>query len=416
MIVYDCMIVYDIVSKKSDLFSEIINNNMNTNQIRTFPKLFGSDVKGKAKEWNVVVINNGDHSVIEIEYGYVSGKMTKGTKKITHGKNIGKRNQTTHFEQAVLEAQSKWKKKTEQEFSKNNSDETDKGVKSSENVFVFPMLASDFQKFKHKIKYPVYIQPKLDGYRMIFNSQNKSCNSRQGKPFDAIKRNSLYKELCSIKESVILDGELYQHGGVFEHLGTLRKKKLDESDYQKLEQIEYHVYDYVDEKKTYKERFDFLKNFFSKNSFRHIRLVETCIVSSENEVKDRHLAFVKDSYEGSIVRTVSGKYRCKARSQDLLKFKDFTDSEYKIIGFTHEQDTASNKDLIIWICINENGDKFNVRPKGTKEERNTLYQRGQEFIGQQIQVKYFELTDSGIPRFPTTKSDSYHTYIRNIVE
>ena len=71
---------------------------MNTNQIRTFPKLFGSDVKGKTKEWNIVVINNGDHSVIEIEYGYVSGKMTKGTKKITHGKNIGKRNQTTHFE------------------------------------------------------------------------------------------------------------------------------------------------------------------------------------------------------------------------------------------------------------------------------------------------------------------------------
>lgn len=396
---------------------------MNTNQIRAFPKLFGSDVKGKTKEWNILVINNGDHSVIEIEYGYVSGKMTKGTKKITLGKNIGKRNQTTHFEQAVLEAQSKWKKKTEQEFSKNNSGELDKFSQSesdseseSSEKIVFPMLASDFQKFKHKIKYPVYIQPKLDGYRMIFNSHNKSCNSRQGKPFDAIKHNGLYKELCSIKETVILDGELYQHGGVFEHLGMLRKKKLNESDYQKLEQIEYHVYDYVDKTKTYTERLDFLKNFFSKNSFQHIRLVETCTASSENEVKDQHLAFIKDSYEGSIVRTVSGKYRCKARSQDLLKFKDFIDSEYKIVGFTHEQDTSSNKDLIIWICINENGDKFNVRPKGTREERNKLYQRGQEFIGQQIQVKYFELTDSGIPRFPTTKSESYETYIRNIVE
>jgi DNA ligase-1 len=410
------------------LFFEIINSNMNTNQIRTFPKLFGSDVKGKTKEWNIVVINNGDHSVIEIEYGYVSGKMTKGTKKITHGKNIGKRNQTTHFEQAVLEAQSKWKKKTEQEFSKNNSDkddsgkddsgkdgESDKDDESSEKI-VFPMLASDFQKFKHKITYPVYIQPKLDGYRMIFNTQNKSCNSRQGKPFDAIKRNGLYKELCSIKETVILDGELYKHGGVFEHLGMLRKKKLNESDYQKLEQIEYHVYDYVDETKSYKQRFDFLKNFFSKNSFKHIRLVDTRTVSSENEVKEQHLAFIKDSYEGSIVRTVSGKYRCKARSQDLLKFKDFIDSEYKIVGFTQEQDTASNKELVIWICINENGDKFNVRPKGTREERNKLYQRGQEFIGQLIQVKYFELTDSGIPRFPTTKSESYETYIRNIVE
>jgi ATP-dependent DNA ligase len=388
------------------------------NQNRTFPKLFGSDVKGKPKEWNVVVIDNGDHSVVEIEYGYVSGKMTKSTKKITSGKNIGKRNETTHFEQAILEAQSKWKKKTEQEFSENAPTNV-----SSENVLdticenvVFPMLASDFQKFKHKIKYPVYIQPKLDGYRMIFNSKNKSCNSRQGKSFDAIKRNGLYKELCSIKEIVILDGELYQHGGIFEHLGILRKKNLDESDYKKLEQIEYHVYDYIDETKTYTERLDFLKTFFSKNSFQHIRFVETRTVSSENDLKDQHLNFVNDSYEGSIVRTASGKYRCKARSQDLLKFKDFVDSEYKIVGFTSEQDTASNKDLIVWVCVNENGDKFNVRPKGTREERNELYKRGQEFIGQQIQVKYFELTDSGIPRFPTTKSESYTTYIRNNIE
>lgn len=387
------------------------------NQTRTFPKLFGSDVKGKQKEWNVVVIDNGDHSVVEIEYGYVSGKMTKSTKKITSGKNIGKRNETTHFEQAILEAQSKWKKKTEQEFSENDvkPNVSSENVLDCENV-VFPMLASDFQKFKHKITYPIYIQPKLDGYRMIFNSKNKSCNSRQGKSFDAIKRNGLYKELCSIKEIVILDGELYQHGGIFEHLGILRKKKLDESDYEKLEQIEYHVYDYIDETKTYTERLDFLKTFFNKNPFQHIRFVETRTVSTENELKDQHLDFVKDSYEGSIVRTASGKYRCKARSQDLLKFKDFVDSEYKIIGFTREQDTASNKDLIVWVCVNENGDKFNVRPKGTREERNELYQRGQEFIGQQIQVKYFELTDSGIPRFPTTKSESYISYIRNNIE
>lgn len=388
------------------------------NQNRTFPKLFGSDVKGKQKEWNVVVIDNGDHSIVEIEYGYVSGKMTKSTKKITSGKNIGKRNETTHFEQAILEAQSKWKKKTEQEFSENDVKPTNlssENVLDCENV-VFPMLASDFQKFKHKITYPIYIQPKLDGYRMIFNSKNKSCNSRQGKSFDAIKRTSLYKELISIKEIVILDGELYQHGGIFEHLGMLRKKKLDESDYEKLEQIEYHVYDYIDETKTYTERLDFLKTFFNKNPFQHIRFVETRTVSTENELKDKHLDFVKDSYEGSIVRTASGKYRCKARSQDLLKFKDFVDSEYKIIGFTREQDTASNKDLIVWVCVNENGDKFNVRPKGTREERNELYQRGNEFIGQQIHVKYFELTDSGIPRFPTTKSESYTSYIRNNIE
>lgn len=399
------------------------------NNVKTFPKLFGSDVKGKMKEWSVTVTDNGDHSIVEIVYGYVSGKMTTSTKKITSGKNIGKKNETTHFEQGILEAKSKWTKKTETGFSENCTNSQPQPTKNTVTVtesetdsvcetVIFPMLASDFQKFKHKINYPAYIQPKLDGYRMIFNTENKTCNSRQGKSFDAIKRTSLYKELCSIKETFIFDGELYQHGGVFEHLGILRKKKLTQEDYQKLEKIEYHVYDYVDNTKSYEQRYIFLRSFFAKygSMFKHIHFVDTHYVISEDDIKEKHLAFVSNNYEGSIVRTRSGKYRCKARSHDLLKFKDFKDSEYKIVDFTSEQDTISNKNLIVWICVNENGDKFNVRPKGTREERHDLYNRGSEFIGQQIQVKYFELTDAGIPRFPTTKSESYTTYIRNIIE
>lgn len=388
------------------------------NNIKTFPKLFGSDVKGKTKEWSVTVTDNGDHSVVEIVYGYVSGKMTTSTKKITSGKNIGKRNETTHFEQGILEAQSKWTKKTETGFSEGNNSVaiSESDSDSVCETVVFPMLASDFQKFKHKVTYPAYIQPKLDGYRMIFNTENKSCNSRQGKSFDAVKRTSLYKELLNISETFVLDGELYQHGGIFEHLGLLRKKKLTDEDYRKLEKIEYHVYDYVDNQKTFEQRHAILKTFFQNQDFKHIRFVKTIVVNSEQEIRNQHLTFVQDAYEGSIVRTASGKYRCKARSQDLLKFKDFMDSEYRIVDFTSEQDTASNKNLIVWICVNEKGDRFNVRPKGTREERHNLYNRGSEFIGQQIQVKYFELTDAGIPRFPTTKSESYTTYIRNVIE
>ena len=34
---------------------------------------------------------------------------------INNGKNIGKKNQTSHFEQAISEAESKWKTKQEKE-------------------------------------------------------------------------------------------------------------------------------------------------------------------------------------------------------------------------------------------------------------------------------------------------------------
>jgi DNA ligase-1 len=385
---------------------------------KKFEKLYGYDVKGKMKEWVIEVVNHGDYSTVTLTYGYVDGKKVESIQRVDRGKNIGKSNETTHFEQAIRDATSKWKKKLETGFKTDNAKKQELSQSESENdenIITFPMLANDFAKYKNRIVYPVYVQPKLDGYRMLYNSVTKYCNSRQGKEFGAVKNTTLYNELQKITDKVILDGELYKHEGIFEHLGILRKKKLSKEDLQKLETIEYHVYDIVDETKTYKERYTWLKSFMEKNNFTKIRLVDTKLIGSEDDLKKVHLANVENSYEGSIVRIPSSKYRCKARSQDLLKYKDFQDSEYKIVDFTFEQDTASDKNLVIWVCESSNGN-FNVRPKGTKEERAELYNRGSEFIGQQLHVKYFELTEMGIPRFPTTKSESYTTYIRNVIE
>jgi hypothetical protein len=44
------------------------------------------------------------------------------------------------------------------------------------NTIIFPMLANDFNKRKDKISFPLFVQPKLDGYRMIYNSKTKYCN------------------------------------------------------------------------------------------------------------------------------------------------------------------------------------------------------------------------------------------------
>jgi DNA ligase-1 len=277
------------------------------------------------------------------------------------------------------------------------------------------MLANDFNKHKQKLVYPAYIQPKLDGYRACYNSKTKYCNSRQGKEFDIVRKTDLYKELVNITENIILDVELYIHNGVFEHLGMLRKKKLSNDDIQKLNEIEYHVYDIIDSEKTYEQRYNFLLDFFSKNNFIKIKLVNTKMIHSESELKIEHVEFVKNNYEGSIVRNKDGMYRCKARSSDLLKYKDFIDDEFEIVDFTFEKDN-NNNNLIVWICKTKNSLIFNVRPKGTREERGELYSKASDFIGKKLYVKFFELTEAGIPRFPTTKTESYTTYIRNVIE
>jgi DNA ligase-1 len=255
---------------------------------------------------------------------------------------------------------------------------------------------------------------------MIFNSNSGSCNSRQGKPFDIIKQTQLYRELKRIQEHVILDGELYVHNGVFENLGILRKKRLSEADKQNLEMIEYHVYDIVLNDCPFTDRLNILTKLINSGNFTKIKLVKTVEVNNEESMKEYHCNFVKDNYEGSILRNKHGLYKCKIRSTDLLKYKDFEDDEFEIVDYTCEIDTSKEDlNLIVWICKTKNGDQFNVRPGGTKLERQNLYKICKvdfKYMGKKLCVKYFELTERGIPRFPATKTTSVNSYIREIIE
>jgi hypothetical protein len=76
-----------------------------------FPTLFSLDKNGKTKEWKIQVENRGDHSVITYSYGYIDGKKIEYNLMVSEGKNKGKKNETTHYSQACLDAESRWKKK-----------------------------------------------------------------------------------------------------------------------------------------------------------------------------------------------------------------------------------------------------------------------------------------------------------------
>lgn len=406
-----------------------------TTQLKVFPILYGVDKNKKIREWFIQVENKGEYSVMTYTYGQQNGKKTECAQRISSGKNIGKKNETTHYEQAILEAQSKWTKKRDIEGYKPAEEEvTDKGgaiEAQFENLnlntdTMYPMLAQDFNKHKNKVAFPCYVQAKLDGYRCTFNTTTNMCISRQGKEFDILKNTKLFEELMvmskQFKEQVIFDGELYVHEGVFEHLGILRKKKVTAAEEEKLNEIQYHIYDvYVPghPEMTFEQRHAFLKKNVRDTNF--IKLVATIEVKDIDSLRQQHTTFLANNYEGTIVRNKNGIYEIKARSYNLLKYKDFCDKEYKIVDFTSEKDTKkdSPKPLIVWICETEKGLQFNVRPKGDRNERQQLYEKCNkdftEFKNKNLWVQYFELTDAGVPRFPTTYRNSVSEYIRNIV-
>lgn len=389
-----------------------------TESTRHFDLLYGKDKNNKIKQWSIQVENKGEMSLVIYSYGQLGGKRTECSLTVSKGKNIGKRNETTHFEQACLEAQSKWTKKRDIERYTTNlaelQEQTNQEQTISSTLPKLPMLAQEYKKNSHKVKFPVVIQPKLDGYRLTFNPENQKVYSRTGKEFTILYNTELYKELS--KQKLYLDGELYVHSNSFkfENYGILRKtKQLTKEESELLETIEYHVYDIIDETLTYTERQKLLESTFENNN-QKIKVVKGTLCHSPDEIASYHQQFVCEGYEGSMVRNLDAKYKCKFRSYDLLKNKDFDDNEFEIVDFTFEKDTSGqNEHLVVWTCKTGSGETFNIRPKGTEEERKNLYKRAHEFKGQKLWVQYFGLTDLGVPRFPSTKTDSYLGYIRN---
>jgi ATP-dependent DNA ligase len=186
----------------------------------------------------------------------------------------------------------------------------------------------------------------------------------------------------------------------FEMYGVLRKQKLSEKDIDILDRIEYHVYDIIDPNLSYIERLEKIK---SLPKIEGLCIVETVQCNSKDELKSMHQTHIRAGYEGTMIRNKTGKYICKYRSFDLLKYKDFDDNEFKIVGFTFEKDTSGeDSNLIVWVCETKTGQRFNVQSKGTKEERKALYNEAENYIGKNLWVQHFGLTADGIPRFPKT--------------
>jgi ATP-dependent DNA ligase len=391
--------------------------------------LYGKSKDNKIKSWKISVERYTEYSEIVTLYGYNSKIETR--RKVSCGKNLNKANATTHYQQGILEAISKWtKKKDIEQYAPIKLDEPNEtGTLNLENLnlnindtnlICLPMLAQDFQKQKKKVIYPAFCQGKLDGMRMLYNTTTKQITTRQGKEYSIVKESGkLYEELQTLPTGLILDGELYTNKLNFETLGVLRKtKKLTIEELDNLQKIEYHIYDIIDTKLIFKERNKKIKDILYPNKYEKLIYVDTFLVKNEQEIKNYHTKFLEEGLEGTMIRNKDSLYKKKCRSSDLLKYKDFQDDEFKIIDYTLEKDTSgADENLIIWIIKINDNIQCKVRPKGSKEERKELYKKCVEnfdqFKGRNLWTKFFCRTADGNLRFPCTFRSTYTEYIRD---
>jgi len=361
--------------------------------------LYKMDSKGKIRVLTVSYGSDERGSFYEQEHGLLDGKL-QTSRTYVAGKNAGKANATTDEEQAEKEAESKRAKKR------------DRGGYSEsipEDKPMMPMLALTHDKHGHKIKYPAYVQPKLDGIRCFVHVDGESVTlkSRTGKEFTSLDHIAdAVRELVSVMGksvgSFILDGELYNHQFKEDFQGLVSAIKRDKPS-ENTHLVEFHCYDYVAESRDFKDRIDELYHMgWWLSEVSTIQIVPTFPVENLDEVVEQNSLWLEDGYEGSMIRNSKGGYQPNRRSPDLQKYKSFMDAEFEIVGAVENKGKMEGQ--CTFTCVTEDGTEFGCKPMGDESQREQYwidFQAG-KLTGKMLTVKFFEWTTSEnpVPRFP----------------
>jgi len=270
------------------------------------------------------------------------------------------------------------------------------------------MLAHKYDDSRVDWSQPVYIQAKLDGVRCLFTKNG--AYSRTGKQF----KNLAHIELALVSffkqnPDVVLDGELYNHKlkNDFEKIISLVRKQKptadDRLDAQHL--VQFHVYDYFDGVKydSYKTRMQQLVTSGIYTPDHTVVYVPAKLVDSYNYARDIHVEFLDQGYEGSIIR-LDGLYK-HGRSYDLMKFKDFSDTEATIIGYELGKGKRTGT-LGKFIMLDDEGVQFGCPPgKGYNyKDLASMLVEINSYIGKRATFTYFQRTKAGSYRHPLFKA------------
>jgi len=339
--------------------------------------LYGVDKNGGAKIWKVWT----EGATIFVQHGKLGGKQ-QVKETVCKGKNQGRANETSPEQQAVLEAESKYRKQLDK-YYKPTLEEAQ--VATTEGV----MLAHDYLKQGHRIDDNFWASRKLDGLRLKSELVNGEIvlHSRGGKTYPVPPH--LEDQLKTLHESSglsQLDGEFYIHDTPLQKIVSAAKKHNELTP-----KLEYHIFDVPLENTIWVKRKEVLENL-DVSTLSHIFLVENEF-ASKDALEELQAKYRSEGFEGVMLRNECGMYEFQnKRSADLQKYKLFMDSEAKVVG-CREDKNAEGVLSCEW-----KGVTFDCKMKGSHNFRKFEVQQG--LIGQWINFSYQDTSIDGVPIFP----------------
>jgi DNA ligase-1 len=244
----------------------------------------------------------------------------------------------------------------------------------------------------------VWMSEKLDGIRIVYVPK-KGFFTRTGLPITTPKY-----FVDDIPKTHVLDGELFGGYSTLSSVsGIARRQKITVSDWKN---IQFNVFDIVDSKLPFEERYSILKKVLKGTNRKTIKLVTQYPVSTYSKANKFFNQIVKKGGEGIVIRDPTKLYEFNKRSKFVLKWKPYRTDEGVIIGYKEGKNKFKN--ALGSFLIEYNDQTFNL--SGFKQDfrRKFKFSKGGKItkvpsshkIGTIVTFKYMRLSNSGRPREP----------------
>jgi DNA ligase-1 len=235
---------------------------------------------------------------------------------------------------------------------------------------------------------------KLDGVRAWWDGER--FWSRLGNEYHAPQ---WFKDL--MPKGVVLDGELFAGNGKFqETVSIVRKLNAVDSEWKN---IKYMVFDMPKHGGVFEERRKAMNELLGGQDtvesalevvYHRPVLADFRGMSMKEQVQFLLKWAESEGYEGIMLRKPGSLYE-EGRSHTLLKVKSFKDCEVTVTGYEKGKGKHKGRTGAL-VCKMDNGTVVSVGTGLTDKERENP-----PSIGSKITVRYQELTNDGVPRFPS---------------
>ncbi len=255
-----------------------------------------------------------------------------------------------------------------------------------------------------KLKYPVIVEPKLDGVRCLtrLGQDNITFYSRDLKQFVNFEEleQDLIKNFMWIG-NVTLDGEVVAKSGKFDD--TISRARSHRGVNTHIE-YEYHIFDVLIDSYSLLMRKDRLADYAESD---YCKFVPFIIAGTEQELLDYHKTCCEAGYEGTMIKNPYTLYH-HGRNQDWKKLKPFHTADLTITNITEGKGKASGMMGRIEVqgFIGDSDDVYVKTEVGTgfsNELRKDMFDNKNKYLGKVAEIQYQEITKDNSLRFPSFK-------------